>query len=100
MSREALLSSLAAVVERVAAQGIPWGWPAKEIANIALRRWDSYERRHPKAKRKSENDRVLDLAKGLQSHFEPDVPYTPFSDWRCLAEALAQALEKPDDWHK
>jgi hypothetical protein len=94
MSRDALLSSLAAVVERLAAEGAPWGWPREEIASIALRRWDSFGRRHAKAKRVSKNNRVLDLAKGLQAHFEPDVPYTNLSDWIWLAKALTQVLEE------
>jgi hypothetical protein len=61
---------------------------------VALRRWGSYARRHAKAKRVPESHRVLDLAKGLQAHFEPDIPYTPLSDWCRLAEALAHVLEK------
>ncbi len=97
MSREAILTSLVSVIQRLAAEGDPWGWPAAEIADIALRRWDSYGRRHPKTKRVSENARVLDLAKGLKAHFEPEVPYTHFSDWEHLAKTLAQALEEHDD---
>jgi hypothetical protein len=36
--------------------------------------------------------RVLDLARGLQAHFEPDIPYTHPSDWRALAKSLAEVL--------
>ena len=92
MSREALIPNLVAVVERLNAAGDSWGWPAVEMARIAIRRWDSYSRRHNKAKRLTNDDRVLDLAKGLQAHFEPDIPYTHPSDWRALAEALAEVL--------
>jgi hypothetical protein len=37
-------------------------------------------------------DRVLDLAKGLQAHFEPDIPYTPLSEWLHLARRLAEVF--------
>lgn len=61
---------------------------------MALRRWGSYARRHAKAKRAPEAHRVLDLAKGLQAHFEPDIPYTPLADWYHLAEALSDVLAR------
>jgi hypothetical protein len=37
-------------------------------------------------------DRVLDLAKGLQAHFAPGTPCTPLSEWLHLAGILARAL--------
>jgi hypothetical protein len=94
MSREASIAALTAVVERLNAAGDIWECAGEEIARIALRRWSSYERRHPKQKRVSDDHRILDLAKGLQSHFEPDTPFTPFSDWSRLAEALAEVLRE------
>jgi hypothetical protein len=93
MTPDGLIRDLAAVVERLNAAGDSWRWPAVEIADIAVRRWASYARRHKKAKRVTTEGRVLDLAKGLQAHFEPDMPYTHPSDWRALAQALAQELE-------
>jgi hypothetical protein len=59
------------------------------MAPIALRPWSSFARRH-KTKRPTVDDRVLDLAKGLQAHFEPGIPYTPLSEWLHLAKILAQ----------
>jgi hypothetical protein len=64
-----------------------------EIASVAIRRWASYPRRHKKAKRVSHDERMLDLAKGLQAHLEPDIPYTHPTDWHALAEALAEELQ-------
>lgn len=92
MARDALIPNLVAAVERLNAAGDSWGWAGEEIARIAIRRWDSYSRRHSKANRITSDARVVDLAKGLQTHFEPDIPYTHPSDWRALAEALAEVL--------
>jgi hypothetical protein len=92
MSHETLIPNLVNAIERLNAAGDSWGWPGEQIARIAIRRWDSYSRRHRKAKPATDDERVLDLAKGLQAHFEPDIPYTPKSDWRAFAEALAQVL--------
>jgi len=101
MSRDALIPNLipklVALVDRLNAQGDIWGGGEAEIAHIALRRWSSFARRHPKVKHPTVDDRVLDLAKGLQSHFEPDIPYTPRSDWRALAGALAEVLKTVAD---
>ncbi len=62
------------------------------MAPVAFRRWASFARRHPKAKCVTADDRILDLAKGLQAHFEPSTPYTPLSEWLHLAGILARAL--------
>jgi hypothetical protein len=62
------------------------------MAPIAVRRWSSFARRHSKSKHPTVEDRVLDLAKGLQAHFEPDTPYTPLSEWLHLAGILATLL--------
>jgi len=96
MSHDELIGKLVALVEQLNAAGAPWGWPGVEIARVAIRRWDSYSRRHKKAKRTSMDDRVLDLAKGLQAHFEPDIPYTHPSEWRALGQALASELGQYD----
>jgi hypothetical protein len=92
MVDETLIPRLLAVVERLNAAGDNWGWAGQEIARTAIRRWSSYSRRHKKAKRVTDDARVLDLVKGLQAHFEPDIPYTHPTDWRTLAEALARVL--------
>jgi hypothetical protein len=91
MPHQDLIAKLAAVVARLNAAD-SWAWPGEEIAGVALRRWSSYARRHQKAKRATADERVLDLAKGLQARFEPDIPYTPLCDWRAFAGALAPEL--------
>jgi hypothetical protein len=90
MSNEALLADLVTAIERLNTAGDSWTWPG--IAQVAIRRWESFDRRHPKAKVVTDNDRIRDLVKGLQAHFEPDVPYTHPTDWRALAEELARVL--------
>jgi hypothetical protein len=94
MLDETLIPRLVAVVARLNAAGDNWGSLGEEIARTAIRRWSSYDRRHKKAKRVTDDARVLDLVKGLQAHFEPDIPYTHPTDWRALAEALAEALRQ------
>jgi hypothetical protein len=74
MPDDALVASLADAVERLNATGDSWAWPAEEIARIAIRRWESYPRRHPKIRDQRLEHRVLDLAKGMQAHFEPAIP--------------------------
>jgi hypothetical protein len=93
MEHEDLIEKLVAVVERLNAAGDSWEWPCVEIARVSVRRWSSYGRRHKKANHVTIDEYVLDLAKGLQAHFEPDIPYTHTSDWRVLSEALAQELK-------
>ena len=71
---------------------IPARWNAEEIANVAARRWSSFERRnkgHETAER-----RVEDLTKGLRDHFESDRGLVgPFMvEYRGLAKALAAVL--------
>jgi hypothetical protein len=83
--------SLAAIVDAESASGIRW-WPGAEMAPIAVRRWFSFERRH-KTKSAEVEDRVRDLAKGLQAHFEPETPYTALGEWLHLAGKLASVLE-------
>jgi hypothetical protein len=92
MSHDILITDLVAVVDRLAADGDRWAWPGVEIASVAVRRWTSYSRRFKKPKHVTIDERVHDLAKGLQAHFEPDIPYTHPADWRGLANALAELL--------
>ena len=91
MSREELERALAAAIDAESRRGIRW-WSGEDMAPIAVRRWSSYFRRHPKVKHPTEEDRALDLAKGLQAHFEPDIPYTPKSEWLHLAKILQAIL--------
>lgn len=88
-----ILAALAAVVDEISAsgEGLRW-WPGEKVAPIAYRRWRSYHRRN-KSRATTREQRIVDLIKGLQAHFEPDVPYTHVTDWRSLAEPLATVLE-------
>ncbi len=61
------------------------------MAPIAFRRWSSFARRH-KTKSPAIKERELDLAKGLQAHFEPDVPYTAMAEWLHLAKVLGSVF--------
>lgn len=96
MARVEIERTLAAAIDAESRVGLRW-WPGAEMAPIAFRRWFSFARRHPKAKEPSTDDRVLDLAKGLQSHFEPSTPYTPLSEWLHLAGILARVLASAND---
>ena len=95
MDRAAVELELAAVVERLREAGASW-WPGVEIAPVAYRRWQSFARRS-KMKQPSHQQRVLDLAKGLQSTFEPEALCTHPNDWQALAECLADVLQKVSD---
>lgn len=95
MSRKELEVALAAAIDAESAVGIPWG-AGREMAPIAVRRWSTFARRN-KAKRPTDQQRVLDLAKGLQAHYEPDVLYTPPNEWLHLAGILAGVFQKFDE---
>src|SRR6266853_2072627 len=97
MSRHTLIAALVSAVERLNATGDSWGWPTEEIARIAIRRWDSYSRRHRKAAHPTAEERIADLAKGMRAHFEPGIPYTSGADWRALSETLTKLLQEDSD---
>lgn len=86
-----IIAALAAAVDHISASGDEW-WPGEQVAPIAYRRWHSFARRN-KSHTPTHEQRVNDLIKGLQSHFQPDIPYTDVNDWRSLAEPLARLLE-------
>lgn len=96
MARVDVERALAAAIDAESEVGLRWG-PGAEMAPVAFRRWSSFARRHSKSKRPAADDRVLDLAKGLQAHFEPDTPYTPLSEWLHLAGVLARVLAHAND---
>ncbi len=91
MERSEIIVALAAAIDAESIVGIRW-WPGSEMAPIAFRRWSTFVRRH-KGKHPTAEDRALDLAKGLQSHFEPDINRTPMSEWLHLATILAAVFE-------
>jgi hypothetical protein len=64
----------------------------EETADIAIRRWDSFERRH--RKRLGHPGRVEDLAKGLRDRFErnPKLTGSLMEDYRHLASRIADVL--------
>ena len=69
------------------------GGDADETANVAVRRWRSFDRRG-RAKRATFEDRVEDLAKGLRDRFEADPAMVGplMEDYRHLASCLATVL--------
>lgn len=91
MDRSEVERELAALIDSESRNGMPW-WPGATMAPVAARRWSSFDRRHPRAKRPTDEDRILDLAKGLQAQFEPDIAYNPQSQWLHLATVLAKVL--------
>jgi hypothetical protein len=68
MARDDVECALATAIDAESRVGLRW-WPGAVMAPVAFRRWSSFARRHPKAKRPTTDERVLDLAKGLQAHF-------------------------------
>jgi hypothetical protein len=94
MTRVDLEAALAAVIDAESTTGLCW-WPGSEMAPIVYRRWSSFSRRH-KTKRATAEQRIDDLAKGLQAHFEPGIAYTPHSEWLYLAQLLAAVFAQSD----
>lgn len=90
MNREGLETVLAACVDTLIVEGDSW-WPGSEIAPVAYRRMRSFDRR-TKSNSPTSDEHINDLRKGLQAHFEPDIPYTHASDWERLATALYQVF--------
>ena len=101
MTRSEIEAALAAAIDAESLVGIRW-WPGREMAPIAFRRRSSFERRWRGDKRRHRTkiptleDRAIDLAKGLQAHFEPEIPYTEFGEFVHLARILLNVFEKPD----
>lgn len=91
MIRNEVETTLAAAIDAESDVGIRW-WPGDEMAPVALRRWGSFARRNRK-KLPTRDDRIKDLAKGLQVHFEPERLHTHFNEWLHLARVLADLLE-------
>lgn len=92
MSNERLIQLLAEAADQLNAAGYGYGWPGNQIALVAVNRWESYSRRHPSAKRVTDDERVLDLAKGLQVRFEPGVPHSAPSYWYDAAATLVEVF--------
>lgn len=95
-----LPDEVTAAAGAVAAQGLlgcpmAYGTDAdrEEIARIAVRRWRSMDRRHKKPL--SKDQQIEDLAKGLRQHFSFDPKLEDLTHYRCVAQAVADALEPP-----
>jgi hypothetical protein len=74
------------------------GWAedtSKVIADVAVRRWQSFARRH--ARRASFDDQVRDLAQGLRQRSPVDPIYTGPGDFSRLALRLAAVLRRRSD---
>jgi hypothetical protein len=93
MARDAVEAALALAVDELRASGGVPTWPGNELAPIAYRRWNSFSRRK-RGRLDTIEQRIDDLMKGLQKHFEPGTPYTHPNDWRSLALALAEVFQK------
>ncbi len=63
---------------------------AAEFVAVASRRWNSFERRHPK--RKSYEDRVLDLTRGLRDRSPVDPLYMEPGSFERMARRLAEVF--------
>ncbi len=92
MTRSEIETELSSAIDAESHGIISW-WPGAEMAPIAFRRWSSFERRR-KSKHPNHEERILDLAKGLQSHFEPEISYTPMSYWLDLAAKLSLVFSR------
>jgi hypothetical protein len=88
VGRHELIEAVAAAVAAARAHE-PTDWD-REVASVAIRRWNSYERR--KGAGKGDHDaRVADLARGLLERFDPE--RMDERDWhRWTAEAVAEVL--------
>ncbi len=93
---------LIAVIAHADAEGCPLAYPGArdarevwgEMADIALRRWRTFDRRNKK-KRSGRADRMEDLAKGLRDAGDMDRHLIGplMEDYRYLAGELASVLE-------
>jgi hypothetical protein len=92
---EQAITAIVAVVENQVAGGAHWGRAGEEIACVAVKRWKIYFKRHPKAKRISDWERIADLVKGFEAKFESgERPWNiPPGEWKWLAEQLLPILQ-------
>ena len=101
MTRSEVETALAAAIDAESLVGARW-WLGRDMAPIAFRRystferrWRSYKRRH-RTKTPTFEDRVIDLAKGLQAHFEPEIPYSDFGEFVYLARLPLKVFDNLD----
>jgi hypothetical protein len=97
MERKEIESALVSALDADGCMMPGYGYSRNEIASIAIRRWQSFSRRN-KAKHPTESQRTLDLAKGLQEHFDP-IGHDHPTDFVRYAKILA-AILKQDETHE
>jgi uridine kinase len=93
MTPEEQLEVARQAVEKVSMVGSPLGSDHDAWASVAVRRWNSSQRRNVEPD--DYDGRIEDLVKGLIQQFEPDPDLVGplIEDYRFLARRLAQAFE-------
>ena len=90
---EDILAQLIKCISRLKEEGSPIvsGYSQEHIAKLALRRWNSFERRN-KSKRASIEQKIEDLAKGLRNSLEeePALAGPLVEDYRYLAAQISK----------
>jgi hypothetical protein len=84
------------VILRVRNEGGLFGGSESDIASLAYRRWQSFNRRYKKLKNPSFDDRVRDLFEGLSPKDDPDWLHQHPAEIQHLAEKLADVLKTYD----
>ena len=96
--RAAVVSGLAQLFE----EGCPLPGPGQRdaMAEVAVRRWVSYSRRHRGGTGMREQ-RIRDLVKGLVRAFEaePRLVGPLVKDYECVAEAVAAVIAPTEAMH-
>lgn len=95
MVRNDEVAAAAAAITRQSQLGCPIAYGTEddreEMARIAVRRWRSLDRRHKKPLSRAQQ--IHDLAKGLRQRFASDPKLEQLTHYRCIAEAVADALD-------
>jgi hypothetical protein len=90
VDKRELIEAVAAAVAKARAHDLS-EWD-RQVAVVAIRRWDSFERRR-RARTSDDDARVADLARGLLERFDPERMDEP--GWhRWSAEAAAVVLRR------
>ena len=90
------IAEVVAAIAQVWEEGCPVAQHAEQLAPVAIRRWNSSERRGVKAT--DVDARIRDLAKGLAAHFEPDPKLVGplMRDYELVAKRVAAVLQLRD----
>lgn len=94
MTEAARADALAALAD-LWNQGCPIASPSdrERLVDVGLRRWRSFDRRHPRIRQPSREARIRDLVRGLVKVGEPEprLVGSLVKDYECVAEAIAVA---------